>query len=548
MFDSLVFALFAQRSFDDLGTPLAGVTFCVVDLETTGGSSEDSITEIGALKVRCGATLGTFQTLVNPGRPVPAFIRLLTGIADDMLIEAPEIQSVLPALLEFMGGAVIVAHNARFDVSFINSALVAGDYPVLTNRVVDTASLARKILAGEVPNHKLATLASHLRCPHRPCHRAFADVLATADVLHSLIERVAGFGVTTLEDLLAISATRIDGTFSKIDLTRELPRSPGIYRFIGPTGKTLYVGKATDIRSRVRSYFYGDPRRRIKDLLRETQTIRAEPCESTLEAEIREARAIARESPPYNRAGKRRTTWYLKATLRSPAPRLAASRVPKDDGSIYVGPFNSMRTVRTLMDGLRDALPINRCNDPRACSCPFADMGRCRARDETTHRRTIAAAVIGLICNPWLLVHPIERQMSKLARSQRFEEAAEVRDRGALLARTAQRVVDAISLLDAREIAVADEGRAYLFRDGQLAAARSIDGSDESVVAALKAAATSRPVQGFWSLEAMSEARVIVSWLRRRGRDLRLLYVAGPWAMPATARPCDSFSARGAPE
>src|SRR5918999_4213264 len=99
-----------QRSFEDVGTPLSDVTFCIVDLETTGGSPQDSaITEVGAVKVRCGEVLGTFQTLVNPGRPVPAFIRLLTGITDELVAQAPEIATVLPNFVEFARGTVLVA-------------------------------------------------------------------------------------------------------------------------------------------------------------------------------------------------------------------------------------------------------------------------------------------------------------------------------------------------------------------------------------------------------------------------------------------------------
>src|SRR5688500_16353243 len=148
--------MLAQRSFEDLGTPLAEVTFCVLDLETTGGSPADcSITEVGAIKVQGGETLGTFQTLVNPGNPVPAFIRLLTGISDEMLVEAPAIEGVLPNLIEFVRGTVVVAHNARFDTSFVNAALTRAGYDPLSNRVVDTARLAAKILAGEVRNNRL---------------------------------------------------------------------------------------------------------------------------------------------------------------------------------------------------------------------------------------------------------------------------------------------------------------------------------------------------------------------------------------------------------
>src|SRR5918992_5400759 len=129
--------LVAQRSFEDLGIPLAAVQFCVVDLETTGGSPATSeITEIGAIKVCCGEVQGTFHTLVDPGRPVPAFIRLLTGITDKMLVDAPPIEAVLPSFLEFSKDCVLVAHNAHFDISFLNAALARNSYPNLANRVV----------------------------------------------------------------------------------------------------------------------------------------------------------------------------------------------------------------------------------------------------------------------------------------------------------------------------------------------------------------------------------------------------------------------------
>ena len=537
--------MYVQRSFDDLGTPLSGVTFCVVDLETTGGGADDTITEIGAIKLCRGESLGTFQTLVNPGRPVPAFVRLLTGISDGMVVEAPAIEAVLPAFLEFLGGAVIVAHNARFDVSFLNAALTSAAYPRLGNRVVDTAALARKILAGEVPNNKLATLATHLRCAHRPCHRAFADVLATADVLHSLIERVAGFGVTTLEELLAISSTRIDGTFSKIEMTSDLPRRPGVYRFVGPTGKTLYVGKATDVRARVRSYFYGDPRRRIRDLLREAQEVLAEAHASLLEAEIAEARAIIHEAPPYNRSGRRRNSWYLKASLRARVPKLSPARVPKSDGSLYFGPFDSLRVVRSLLDALRDALPLHRCSDPGSCGgCSFAALGRCPGGDRELHRRTVRAAVAGIVCDPSGLLLALERRMTALANAHRFEEAAEVRERGALLARAAVRFAETTALLDASEFVIEQDGRAYLIRDAQLAAAGTADGADPAIVDRLRAAAQTLPVRGFLAPEVLAEARVITSWLRRNAARLRLLHVAGTLALPVGARPSDRFRVR----
>src|SRR5438552_6073087 len=183
-------ALAVQRSFDDMGQPLAEVTFCVLDLETTGASSSScAITEIGAVKVRGGECLGTFQTLVNPGLAIPPAITVLTGITEAMVLPAPMIERVLPTFLEFVGDAVVVGHNVRFDMSFLRAAIDRGGYMRPGNSVVDTCALARRLVRDEVPNLRLSTLADRLRLPPRPEPRACADAIATAHRVHHLLER-----------------------------------------------------------------------------------------------------------------------------------------------------------------------------------------------------------------------------------------------------------------------------------------------------------------------------------------------------------------------
>lgn len=539
-----------QRSFDELGTPLSEVTFCVLDLETTGGSpAEAAITEVGACKVVRGEVVGTFQTLVNPGRPVPAFIRLLTGISDDSLVEAPALESVIPSLLEFLRDSVIVAHNARFDTGFINAALARLDYPPLDNRTVDTAILARKILAGEVPNHKLSTLAGYLRCAHQPTHRAYADVLATIDVLHHLIERVAGFGVTTLEDLLAMSASRIDGTFSKLRLADDLPHAGGVYRFLGVGGETLYVGKATDLRARVRSYFYGDPRRKIRDLLRQVDRIEVEVFDTMLEAEVAEARTIMRERPPHNRAGKRTPAWYLKVHTAARTPKITSARVPKEDGNLYLGPFHSVKIVRCLIDALQDSFSIHRCSEPAKCGgCAFSQLGRCSGMDAPAHAAEVRRLAHALMRDPERIFEPLERKMRRLAALERFEEATDARERAALVERTLLRHIQVRSLVDAGDVIVATGGRALLIRDGQLASTTEWCGDRAATRGRLDAQARSIAVGTFLTAPVQNEARVISAWLRRNAAACRLLYASKTWATPVAAAGFGSrFTARASP-
>jgi DNA polymerase III subunit epsilon len=196
-------ALAAAAASDDLCIPLYDVTFCVIDVETTGGGPETcALTEVAAAKFRGGECLGTFATLVDPCDTIPPFITALTGISDDMVRDAPSVPGVLPAFIEFVRGAVLVGHNVSFDLSFLNAALEDNDRLPLENVVVDTLALARRLVDPEVPNCRLATLAAGLDLEHRPAHRALDDVMATADLLHRLIEDATGFGVLRLGQLV----------------------------------------------------------------------------------------------------------------------------------------------------------------------------------------------------------------------------------------------------------------------------------------------------------------------------------------------------------
>ena len=188
-------------------TLLKDTTFAVIDLETSGGSPKSGagITEIGVVKVRGGVVLGTFQSFVDPGHSLPAFITQLTGISDEMLVSAPFIDEVLPTLFEFLGSpdeTVLVAHNSPFDMSFLKAAALVHEYEWPNYLTVDTARLARAVLdRDEVVNCKLGTLAEFFNTAVSPNHRALDDALATVDVLHGIIERLAGHDVSTFEEM-----------------------------------------------------------------------------------------------------------------------------------------------------------------------------------------------------------------------------------------------------------------------------------------------------------------------------------------------------------
>ena len=196
-----------QSTLQDLGRPLLETTFVVIDLETTGAGPHvgAAITEIGAVKVKAGKTLGEFETFINPGHPIPDYIQELTGINDSMVHQAPSISTVLPSLFEFLGShqeTVLVAQNAPFDLAFLKHYARVHDFPWPAFVVLDTAIIARKVLTrDEVPNCKLGTLAAFFGTQTTPNHRALDDARATVDVLHGLIERLGSFDIYSLEEL-----------------------------------------------------------------------------------------------------------------------------------------------------------------------------------------------------------------------------------------------------------------------------------------------------------------------------------------------------------
>jgi DNA polymerase-3 subunit epsilon len=438
------FGVGVQRSFDDLGTPLAHATFCVLDLETTGGDREhDAITEIGVVKVRGGECLGTFQTLVNPGKAIPPRIAVLTGLTDAVVAPAPRVEAVLPSLLEFLGDGVVVGHNVGFDLAFLRAALQREGYPPIPPPRIDTAALARRLVRDEVPDCRLSTLASRLRLDHRPTHRALDDALATTDLLHLLIERAAGLGVLGLDDLVTLGSLAGHPQAAKLKLTSNLPRSPGVYLFCGHRDEVLYVGKAGNLRQRVRSYFGREDRRRIGPMLREAQSVRHHCLPDVLSAEVVEARLIARLHPRYNRVGTRADRYcYVRLDTESPWPRLSIVRDPAATG-VHLGPLPSRPMATLVVDALQAALPLRRCSvrlgrhhqptlDATPClaaqlgvaACPCAGLAEPRPYDDAVS--TASDAMTG---SPSVVVETLTARMDTLAAAQRFEEAATVRDR-----------------------------------------------------------------------------------------------------------------------
>ena len=430
-----------QASFTDLGTPLSDVTFVIVDLETTGGRpAPEGITEIGAVKVRGGEILGEFATLVDPGAPIPPTITALTGITTAMVMTAPRIATVLPSFLEFLGDdAVLVAHNAPFDVGFLKAACSGLGTTWPAPDVVDTVKLARALVPrDEAPNHRLGTLAALFGAATTPNHRALADARATVDVLHALIGRLGSLGITTREDLLAFSPRVPQRRRKKATLADGLPAGPGVYVFKDAQGSPLYVGTSQNIHDRVRTYFTAsEKRRRMGEMVDLAQSVQAIPCPTALEAHVREIRLISEYKPPYNRRSKNpeRTAW-LKIT-REAFPRLSVVR-ERTDEAVYVGPFRNVKAANAAKEAIHSVTTVRQCTkrlSPRTKEAPCAlyELGRCGAPcagliDTAEYAAVIEGLTHDLTQDSHALVVKIKGRLDVLSDQQRFEEARAIRD------------------------------------------------------------------------------------------------------------------------
>lgn len=339
---------------------LADVAFTVVDLETTGSTPGFAkITEIGAVRIEQGAVAGEFAQLVNPRRPISRIITGLTGITNEMVADAPPIEKVLPDFVEFSRGSVLVAHNARFDLSFLDYELGLLSGATFSRPILDTMRMARRLY----PQLRcaLAALSERFNTLVRPCHRALSDAQATAELLLIFLARLQEDGLRTLEDVVRYCEVESRRNYHKIVLTEKLPISPGVYIMRDAQDGPLYVGKAESLRRRTRDHFLqkqAHGARQALELLERFDTIETG---SEFEALLLESRLIGELDPPYNERGTHSAAYHYLKISDERYPRLYVTPNRLDDGCFYAGPFRSRAFARRLSDCLTGVYPLRTC-------------------------------------------------------------------------------------------------------------------------------------------------------------------------------------------
>ena len=362
--------------------------FVVFDLETTGlSAARDRICEFGAVRVRALEPVDSFQSLVNPGMALPGPVARLTGLHEQELRRAPPVSTALRRFLAFAGDSLLVAHNARFDQRFLERQLLLLHDRRLAESPLCTAALARRLLEGRRRRVGLASLADFFGVSTRPCHRALPDAEATAEVLVHLIGLAQEMGARRLSHLRALAAPRKRRVYDKRSLAQGAPSRPGVYLFHDRHGQVLYVGRARDLRARLRSYFRSERQRpSVEAALLALERVEWRVLGSELEAALEELRLIRELQPPANsRSRSRGHGIYLKRR----GEEFVATKTPT-----HLGPIPSHRRASLAA----------------------------RALSASTEEE-----LEGL-----LLGGPLPRlraRLSHLAESLRYEEAARLRDR-----------------------------------------------------------------------------------------------------------------------
>ncbi|MCX8007402.1 MAG: exonuclease domain-containing protein [Coriobacteriia bacterium] len=387
-------------------TSLADGDFVAVDIETTGPvPGHDAIIEIGAVRISAGAVTGYFETLVHPERPIPPSIVALTGITDDMVRDAPSVREAVAAFRAFAADAVIVAHNHRFDVGFLDFESERIGWDPLPRPVLDTLMLSRRLHPME-HRHNLRDVSLRYGIDAVPTHRALADASATAEVFRLMVGELIAAGITD-----AASVARLCGIAPRGDLARKLGLAtgmsdePGVFVFFDGDGRALYVGRARRVRSRVRSMFYRSPEDDAAEALSRTARISACTCRSPLHAQILESRLKARYEPPFNTDNERgRRMVYIRVDTTQAFPAMTVmTRRPRT--GLGIGPFTNAWAVRRVVAAMREHFGLRLCSRripvsgvPAECiyrsasSCPRPCVGAV-SREEYGARLTAALAV-----------------------------------------------------------------------------------------------------------------------------------------------------------
>ena len=523
--------------------------FVVVDTETTGlRSGVCRIIEIAGVKAQRGKVIDQFQALINPEQPIPRHITRLTGIKAHMVECAPTARTVLTDFVAFVGDAVVVMHNARFDTSFINTELSRAGLRPLKNQTLCTVRLARRLLRG-LPSKSLRSLKAFYGIDMGRAHRALEDATATFEVLMHLVARVrAEHRLRTVEELVRFQRQtyRKTGTTPKaIKALRKtvlpsVPAGPGVYFFRDQSDRLLYIGKAKNLSRRIGSYFVGieGKNHQTRRLVHAVRRIEWTLTKTEFAAILLEHRLRKEHQPSYNRADRGAHTKrfaalpFLRIGTQAADRRVTVVRHVRDDGAEYYGPFSDRQMAQTITKAFFSVYGEQRTEDQFASLRAAHLGGRLTAHGLDEVRAFLNAPREEILSC-------LHEKMKAASDELAFERAAELRDWiGRLGAMRRKRFVTGTDIYDRNVVVVVPQATAvevYMVRFGLLV--------DEVVAAAPpeaadKACIQQRLTQHYttcaarpqrYAVHQSDEIRLLSLWLHQKESSATII----PWGSAA---------------
>jgi DNA polymerase III subunit epsilon len=277
--------------------------YAIVDIETTGGSARlEKITEIAIYLHDGNQITGEFNSLINPERNIPYYITNLTGITNEMVEDAPRFFEIARQIVELTDGRTFVAHNARFDYSFLREEFKSLGFNFKRN-ILDTVALSRKLIPGH-KSYSLGNICKDLRISINGRHRAAGDALATVKLFEILMEkdREINGSKTVLMRNTKVSKLNPNLDTKKIE---NIPEEPGIYYFYNENHDLIYIGKSRNLQQRISTHLSNNTTNRSMEMRDQIADIDWETTGSELIALLKESSEIKLNKPVYNRAQRR---------------------------------------------------------------------------------------------------------------------------------------------------------------------------------------------------------------------------------------------------
>ncbi|MEG8945847.1 exonuclease domain-containing protein [Rosettibacter firmus] len=422
--------------------PFEKADYCVFDFETTGTSpSLDKVIEIGIVKISKGKIIDTFQSFINPGRPVPYFITLMTGITNSDVSNAPYFEEVYYKIKEFVGDSILVAHHLNFDYSFLRNECANANLEMLNNYTVCTLKLAKRLFP-ELPSKSLGSLTRHFKIRHKNIHRGLGDALATAKIFLKMFPYLRNdHNADTVADIINFQNIPASKPFKIIKKKlasdyASIPDSPGVYFFKNSKDEIIYIGKAKSLKQRISNYFLNNVPRKTKEIIRKAHRIDFQKTNTELTALLAEAELIKKYKPNLNTLLKRYSNnYFIRITNNHEYPKVEVVSTFDFDGNDYYGPYPNRDIANSIKEIIDKTFLLRECTDKdfnKKKKCYLSEIERCLApcvydiKDKYENELNLV--------NDFLSGHNqsaidrLLRKMKQYSEQKKYEEAAATRD------------------------------------------------------------------------------------------------------------------------